>query len=101
MTNDPSGWALVAVEAGAYLVSGAALVFSWVNRRGEDHAKVISRIAALEQANQHALTSSDLHNMREQISELNRSISKLEGSLEVSTRTIERMNQFLMERGHG
>ncbi len=62
-------------------------------------AALRERMAALDETLKHMPTNSDINNLAQSVSALASRVSELKGEVSGTTRTVERMNQFLMERG--
>ena len=56
------------------------------------------RMAAVDVTLKHMPTHSDITNLAQSVSLLATSVAELKGEVSGTTRTVERMNQFLMER---
>lgn len=61
-------------------------------------AALKERMAAIDEALKHVPTNSDITNLAQSVSLLATSVAELKGEVSGTTRTVERMNQFLMER---
>lgn len=86
-------------EAVHVVIDGIALlasIFAFINsqeaRRISAAEDLRARIVALEANGEHALSAGDVKTLSDEIHELR-------GELRTTVRTVERMNQFLMERG--
>jgi hypothetical protein len=58
-----------------------------------------SRLTKMETTVEHQPTVRDMDLMRQALTSLSGTVSELKGSSDASTRMVERMNTFLMERG--
>lgn len=95
-------WLRVGFEALAFLLSVTALIYARFDRKDEQLLEVYKRINQLEQ-NDARLSGGPTHNdlaaLRSTVADLSRGLASLEGALGANTRMVERMNQFLMEKG--
>ena len=62
-------------------------------------AALRERMAALDETLKHMPTNSDINNLAQSVFTLASRVAELKGEVSGTTRTVERMNQFLMERG--
>jgi hypothetical protein len=121
-------WARFAWEVFVTLMAGLSACYAWwigrdrdwkqqlvdLSREIEEHAendrrthdelwRIINaaerRVAILEEINRHAPNARDIHNLRDSISQLAQTVASQNGAFVALERTVERMNQFLMERG--
>ncbi|MGQ0700394.1 MAG: hypothetical protein ACT4PZ_19415 [Panacagrimonas sp.] len=58
-----------------------------------------AHISALDEAIKHVPTQNDFRSLQMEIGLVATSVARLDGTLESSTRMVERMNQYLMEKG--
>lgn len=93
-------WMHVLIDFMALIFSSIAFMVAMFRDNARSDKEMEKRVALLEQSQKQQLTSRDMEGMRSEMSRLTQTIATLEGALEVTTRTVERMNQFLMERGH-
>jgi hypothetical protein len=107
------------------LLAAAAFVFSWyarnshaqkasleqlqsdTDRRFERierdgnmrHTENLTRLTGLEEAMKHMPTNRDLDHLSQALALNSNVVSEIKGGLASNTRMVERMNQYLMERG--
>lgn len=62
-------------------------------------AMLRERMAAVDETMKHMPTHSDITHLAQAVATLAARVAELKGEVAGTTRTVERMNQFLMERG--
>lgn len=80
----------------------ALLIAWWVKRWAapkDELDDVRERLARIEERIKHVPTNHDLTDVRQAVSKLGAQISQLSGEQHANARLLERINQYLMERG--
>jgi hypothetical protein len=85
-------WAHVLLDLVALGFSVIACIFSWISRKVASNDDLQKRVIKLEAQAESRIDSDDIKALSDEIHELR-------GELKHTVRTVERMNQFLMDRG--
>lgn len=69
------------------------------HRANQDSLRQLEvRIERVDESLKHAPTNSDITNLAQSVSLIATTVAELKGAVSATTRTVERMNQYLMER---